>query len=120
MGFVWTILSRLQRAVSAWDHTLSLGADIYGNIQRMDNMFALFEEQLHACEEQLANIHVQLANAQEQVQAPFPQEEELKAKSARLDELNILLNLDKRDNSLTDEAPEEEVPGKSKARDYER
>ena len=54
------------------------------------------------------------------MQAPFPQEEELKAKSARLDELNILLNLDKRDNSLTDEAPEEEVSGKPKTRDHER
>ena len=54
----------------------------------------------------MANAKAQLAAAQEQVSRPFPQEEELRTKSARLDELNIALNLDKRDDENLDDAEE--------------
>ena len=60
-----------------------------------------------ACEE-LENAKQQLATAQEQVNRPFPQEDELRTKSARLDELNIALNLDKPDNEDMDSG--EELP----------
>ena len=54
------------------------------------------------------------------MEQPFPHEDELKTKSARLDELNILLNMDEKDNSLIDDVPDEDTPEKSKARDYVR
>lgn len=67
---------------------------------------------MRACKEQLENTKLQLENAKLEVDKPFPQEEELKTKSARLDELNILLNLDKRENEIVDgdRDEQEEVP----------
>lgn len=73
-------------------HTVTLGTDILGNIQRPDNTLGAFEERMAACAEQLENTRVQLENAKAEVQKPFPQEEELKAKSARLNELNAILS----------------------------
>ena len=84
-------------------HVTGLGTDIYGNIQRLDNLLSVLEERRTACVEQLENVKVQLESAKEQVARPFPQEEELKAKSARLDELNILLDMDKKDNEVLDD-----------------
>ena len=69
--------------------------------------FDVFEQRA-AAREELENAKQQLATAREQVNRPFPQEDELKAKSARLDELNIALNLDKRDNEDLDDG--EELP----------
>ena len=83
-------------------HTVTLGTDIFGNIQRLDNTFGAFEERMAACVEQLENTRVQLENAKAEVQKPFPQEEELAAKTARLNELNALLNLDKTENEIVD------------------
>ena len=78
------------------------------NIARLDNALAGIEAQRDAAREELENAKQQFATAQEQVERPFPQEDELKAKSARLDELNIALNLDKRDNEDLDDG--EELP----------
>ena len=89
-------------------YTVSLGGDLHGNITRMDNALAGIEAQQTASAELLANAKAQLAAAQEQVSRPFPQEEELRTKSARLDELNITLNLDKWDDESLDDA--EEMP----------
>lgn len=89
-------------------YSVSLGGDLHGNITRMDNALAGIEAQQAASAELLANAKAQLAAAQEQVSRPFPQEEELRTKSARLDELNIALNLDKRDDENLDDA--EEMP----------
>ena len=89
-------------------YSVSLGGDLHGNITRMDNALAGIEAQQTASAELLANAKAQLAAAQEQVSRPFPQEEELRTKSARLDELNIALNLDKRDDENLDDA--EEMP----------
>ena len=73
-------------------HTVTLGTDIFGNIQRPDNALGAFEERMAACVEQLENMRVQLENAKAEVQKPFPREEELKAKSERLNELNAILS----------------------------
>ena len=100
-------------------HTVTLGTDIFGNIQRLDNTLGAFEERMAACTEQLENTRVQLENAKAEVQKPFPQEEELKTKSARLNELNAMLNLDKRENEIVDGERGEEEPRKSSA-DRER
>lgn len=92
-------------------HTTSLGTDIFGNIQRLDNLLFGFEESLRVCEEQLENTKVQLADSKAAVDKPLPQEDELKTKSARLDELNILLNLDRRENEIVDGERDENCIG---------
>lgn len=94
-------------------HTVTLGTDIFGNIQRLDNALNSFQEKLTACEAQLENTKVQLENAKLEVQKPFPQEEELKTKTARLNELNAMLNLDKRENEIVDGERAEEEPSRS-------
>ncbi len=94
-------------------HTVTLGTDTFGNIQRLDNTLAAFEERMAACAEQLENTRVQLENAKAEVQKPFPQEEELKTKSARLNELNAMLNLDKRENEIVDGERADEEPSRS-------
>ena len=97
-------------------HTVPLGTDIHGNITRLDNMIASLPDKQKAAESLLENTKTQLANAQAQIETPFPQEEELKTKSARLDELNILLNMDHKENEIADGEVGEEVPQvKSKA-----
>ena len=93
-------------------HTTGLGTDIFGNILRLDNLLGGMEERLIACREQLENVNVQLANAKQEVEKPFPQEDELKIKSARLDELNILLNMDKRESEIVDGEPGEDTPAR--------
>ena len=94
-------------------HTVTLGTDIFGNIQRLDNTLGAFEERMAACVEQLENTRVQLENAKAEVQKPFPQEEELAAKTARLNELNALLNLDKAENEIVDGERADEEPSRS-------
>jgi hypothetical protein len=83
-------------------YTVVLGDDLFGNITRLDNTIDGIEKELQTAETQLANYEAQLANAKIEVEKPFPQEDELKTKSARLDELNILLNLDRRENEIVD------------------
>ena len=100
-------------------HTVTLGTDIFGNIQRLDNALNSFQEKLTACEAQLENTKVQLENAKLEVQKPFPQEDELKTKTARLNELNAMLNLDKRENEIVDGERAEEEPSRS-SEDRER
>ncbi len=94
-------------------HPVSLGTDVFGNIQRLDNALAALPEQLTACGEQLENVKTQLNTARIEVDKPFPREDELKTKTARLDELNILLNMDKRENEIGDTEPDEDAPAKS-------
>ena len=100
-------------------HTVTLGTDIFGNIQRLDNTLSSFEERMAACADQLENTRVQLENAKAEVQKPFPQEEELAVKTARLNELNALLNLDKTENEIVDGERGEEEPQRTSS-DRER
>ena len=89
-------------------HTIDLGSDIHGNIQRMENAFDMFPTRLNACEQALANIQTQIENAKAEAEKPFAQEDELRTKSARLAELDAMLNMDKRENNTLDAAPEQE------------
>ena len=84
------------------DCGISLGTDVFGNIQRLDNLLNNFEYQLKSAQNDLTTYETQLASAKVEVEKPFPQEDELKTKSARLDELNILLNMDKQENEIVD------------------
>ena len=88
--------------VGSLRHSVSLGADIYGNITRLDNLISSMPEKLKACEERLADTKVQLENAKAEVERSFPQEEELAQKMERLAELNALLDMDHRDNEIVD------------------
>ena len=104
----------------ALSHTVSLGTDIFGNIQRMDNMLGSFEDLMHNAEAQLQNVRVQLENAKHDVELPFSQEEELRTKSARLDELNISLNMDRPENEILDSDREEDEPDDRNTKALER
>ena len=83
-------------------HTTALGTDIYGNIQRLDNLLDKMPERKTKCVEKLEDIRTQLENAKVEVDKPFPHEEELKTKTERLAELNSLLDMDKKDNEIVD------------------
>ena len=103
-----------------FSHTAVLGADVFGNITRMDNVLDGLEAKLTAVREKLADTEKQLENAREEMNAPFGKETELAQKTARLKELNILLNMDQKDRSILDDEPEEDGAQKPKARDQER
>ena len=78
-------------------HTVTLGTDVFGNLQRMDNALEALPIKEQTCREQLANLQTQLETAKTEVQKPFPREEELKSKTARQEELNALLNMDNKE-----------------------
>ena len=75
-------------------HTVTLGTDVFGNLQRMDNALESLPLKEQTCREQFSNLQTQLTTAKVEVQKPFPREEELKTKTERLEELNALLNMD--------------------------
>lgn len=98
-----------------------LGEDIHGNITRIDNGIERFEEMLKGAENDLENTEKQFETAKAEAEKPFSKEEELKSKMARLDELNILLNLDKNENEIVGGEPDEgEAQPEKRERDYER
>lgn len=99
--------------VGSLRHSVSLGADIYGNITRLDNLISSLPDKLKACEERLADTRVQLENAKAEVERPFPQEEELSQKLERLAELNSLLDMDHHDNEIVDGEVEQEERDKT-------
>ena len=88
-------------------HVVTLGTDVFGNIQRMDNALDTLPVKEQVCRERLSDLQAQLETAKVEVQKPFAREEELKAKTARLEELNALLNLDKREPEVMDAEPDE-------------
>ena len=109
------------RLKGATSRNVPLGDDTHGNIIRLDNGIERFAESLSLAENDLENTKNQLETAKKEVQKPFIQEEELKTKLARLDELNILLNMDKRENEIVGGEPDEgEVPNTRKEKTYER
>lgn len=109
------------RLKGATSRNVPLGDDAHGNIIRLDNGIERFAESLSLAENDLENTKNQLETAKKEVQKPFIQEEELKTKLARLDELNILLNMDKRENEIVGGEPDEgEVPNTRKEKTYER
>ena len=83
-------------------YNVPLGTDIFGNIQRLDNTIAALPDKLKAAKEQLETTERQLETAKKDVEIPFPHEEELTRKSARLAELDAMLSLDKSENEIVD------------------
>ena len=84
-----------------------LGEDVHGNITRIDNSIEHFADSLQSTKDELENTKTQFETAKKEVEKPFIKEEELKTKTARLDELNILLNMDKRENEIVGGEPDE-------------
>ena len=98
-----------------------LGDDAHGNIVRIDNGIERFEEVLADTKNSLENTEKQFETAKQEIEKPFAKEEELRAKTARLDELNILLNMDKKENEIVGGEPDEgEAVGGRKEKSYER
>jgi len=95
-------------------HTVTLGADVFGNITRLDNALENLAGSLQAEQNSLEETKAQLENARTELAAPFAREEELAEKAARLKELNILLNMDEKDKTLMDDTPDEgeDVPAR--------
>ena len=92
-------------------YTMPLGTDPLGNIIRLDNSLNNFPERINSAENELATLHQQQAAAQIEVEKPFPQEEELAEKSARLAELNAQLDVDEKSHEPEqEEEPDEDAP----------
>ena len=110
-------------------HRVELGKDVRGNIVRIDNALSQIPARIQAAQAQLENVRNQLETAKAEVNKPFPKEDELKTKSARLSELNAELNIDERTPTCEKEKPSVLEKLKStqtvstvpkKAKDYER
>ena len=92
-------------------YPVPLGTDPLGNIIRLDNSLNNFPERITAAENELDTLHQQQAAAQIEVEKPFPQEEELAEKSARLAELNAQLDVDEKSHEPEqDEEEQEDAP----------
>ena len=92
-------------------YTVPLGNDPLGNIIRLDNSLNNFPERITSAENELDTLHQQQAAAQIEVEKPFPQEEELAEKSARLAELNAQLDVDEKSHEPEqEEQPDEDAP----------
>ena len=90
-------------------YPVALGTDIYGNITRIDNEIEKIPDRLVHCQERLETLKEQLETAKLEVQKPFAQEEELQQKTARLGELNVMLDMDKKEHPILDVEPDESV-----------
>src|SRR5699024_8194493 len=99
----------------AMTHNVELGTDAFGNLTRIDNCIDHFEAELQKAKNDLAETEKQLEIAKESLKEPFSREWELHEKQARLNVLNALLNVDKKDNEIIDEEPEDrEIKGPKK------
>ena len=101
-------------------HTAVLGADAGGNVTRIDNALEKITEHLANARSQLAHTTEQLENARTEMTAPFPKEAELAEKTRRLNELNVLLNLNEQDRPVMADEPDEGDRVRPKAAERER
>lgn len=101
-------------------HTAVLGADVFGNLTRMDNVVDGLPGKLDIVCAELTDTQEQLENARTELATPFSKEAELAEKTAPLKELNILLNMDEKDKSLIDDVPDEDAPEHHRSRGMER
>jgi hypothetical protein len=92
-------------------HRVILGRDARGNLTRIDNALSDMGNRLAAVESKLDSLYVQVETAKAELGKPFPQEDELREKSARLAELNVELNIDDRTpmEQLVEDAPQSEI-----------
>ena len=105
LGLGATYILAIKGAIT---HKVELGTDTFGNITRIDNCIDHLAGDLEKAKNNLAETEKQLETAKENLKEPFSREQELQEKQARLNELNALLNVDKTDNEIIDEEPDEE------------
>ena len=98
----------VMRMKGALTHTVEMGPDGSGNITRLLNAYDNMEKMLEKHENELVQVERQLEIAMEEVEKPFPQEEELLQKIERLTELNALLDMDRKETSVIDEVEAEQ------------
>ena len=101
-------------------HAITLGGDILGNITRMDNALANIAGEVELLRAEIADNQEQMERARADMEAPFSKEDELTQKTARLKQLNILLNMDQKDKNLIDDSPEAEALEMQKVRGQAR
>ena len=102
-------------------HFVELGSSNTGNITRIENVISGLEDKLEQKKTELTNVKVQFENAKSEMNRPFPHEEELQEKSKRLNELNVLLNLNEKTNEIVDDEKEEDNRNNFQSKeDYER
>ena len=97
-----------------------LGSDPSGNITRIDNVLNGIETRLSGVENNLEDTKKNYESAKKEIEKPFPQEEELKTKSKRLDELNIKLNLNNKDKEIIDDGNDISDDSQDCKKEYER
>ena len=97
-----------------------LGSDPSGNITRIDNVLNGIETRLSSIENNLEDTKKNYESAKKEIEKPFPQEEELKTKSKRLDELNIKLNLNNKDKEIIDDGNDISDDNQDCKKEYER
>ena len=97
-----------------------LGSDPSGNITRIDNALNGIETRLSSVENNLEDTKKNYESAKKEIEKPFPQEEELKTKSKRLDELNIKLNLNNKDKEIIDDGDDISDDSQDCKKEYER
>lgn len=99
---------------------IDLGADVYGNIKRIDNSFDDLDYNIKHYTENLEDVKRQLETAKVEVEKPFTKENELKEKMEELDKLNISLNINEKEKQVLDTSDSDELENNEKDRDQER
>ena len=110
MSVMYNPLSQMYQLTlkGAMSHQVELGSDPRGNITRIDNALAGIPRRMQNVENKLNDLNQQMATAKAELGKPFPQEEELRSKSARLAELDAKLNLDRPAAQAEKKTPEQE------------
>lgn len=109
------------RMIEIEDSLEAMQDTVKGDIEEfMDNVVDGLPGKLDIVRAELTDTQVQLENARTELAAPFAKEAELAEKTARLKELNILLNMDEKDKSLIDDVPDDDAPEHHRSRGMER
>jgi len=106
--------------VNNQDYSITLGDSASGNLTRIDNVLDNLSNGLNRTIDKLSEVKTQLEMAKEEVKRPFNQEQELKDKSKRLDEVDILLDLNEKTNIIIDEKDDREKENQIYKEEYAR
>lgn len=104
----------------ALSHKVALGTDVFGNLTRANNLLDGMGVKQVSLQEALEHTQTQMAYAKEQIDKPFTKEQELANKAKRLDELNILLNMDEKSGEVLDGEVDQEAQTPPQKKEYER
>lgn len=103
-----------------YSYSIFLGSDTFGNITRINNALEAIKDKIPDEKLRIENIEKQLETAKMEVKKPFPQEEQLKEKMKKLEELNILLKLNEKEKQVLDTTNDELDIEDNKEKEYQR